>query len=80
MTKFEKASKRAELLGQAYQAIIEEDKWDNYDDPQSDVPTLRDDRTEEHEFYMSIAKEIEKLLQGDRHSRVQAQARLLNYG
>lgn len=62
MTKFEKASKRAELLGQAYQAIIEKDKWENYDDAWSDAPTLRDDRTEEHEFYMSIAKEIEKLL------------------
>lgn len=62
MTKFEKALKRAELLGQAYQAIIDKDKWENYDDPWSDESALRDDRTEEHEFYMSVAKEIEKLL------------------
>lgn len=62
MTKFEKTAKRAELLGQAYQAIIERDKWDNYDDAWSDNATLRDDRTEEHEFYMAVAKEIEKLL------------------
>lgn len=57
-----KAQIRAELLGQAYQVIIEKDKWDNYDDPWLGVPDLRDDRTEEHELYMSIAKEIEKLL------------------
>lgn len=62
MTKFEKASKRAELLGQAYQAIIEKDKWENYNNQWSDEPDLRDDRTEEHEFYMAVAKEIEKLL------------------
>ena len=62
MTKFEKAAKRAELLGQAYQEIIEKDKWDNYEDAWADAPALRDDRTEEHELYMSIAKEIEKLL------------------
>ena len=62
MTKFEKVAKRAELLGKAYQAIIEQDKWDNYDDGWADNPSLRDDRTEEHEFYLSIAKEIEKLV------------------
>ena len=62
MTKFEKTAKRAELLGQAYQAIIEKDKWENYDDPWADEPVLSDDRTEQHEFYMSVAKEIEKLL------------------
>jgi hypothetical protein len=62
MTKFEKTAKRAELLGAAYQVIIERDKWDNYDDVWSDKPGLRDDRIEEHEFYLSIAKEIEKLL------------------
>lgn len=62
MTKFEKVSKRAELLGQAYQAVIEKDKWENYDSPWADEPALRDGRTEEHEFYMSVAKEIEKLL------------------
>lgn len=62
MTKFEKASKRAELLGQAYQAIIEKDKWENYVDPWVDESALRDDRVEEHEFYMPVAKEIEKLV------------------
>lgn len=61
MTKFEKAAKRAELLGRAYQAIIDRDKWDNYDGWADDA-TLRDERTEEHEFYLSIAKEIEKLV------------------
>lgn len=62
MTKFEKMAKRAELLERAYNVIIEQDKWDNYGDLWSDNPYLRDDRTEEHEFYLSIAKEIEKLL------------------
>lgn len=62
MTNFEKASKRAELLGQAYQAIIDKDKWENYDDAWADEPVLRDDRKEEHEFYLTVAKEIEKLL------------------
>lgn len=62
MTKFEKVSKRAELLGKAYDLIIEKDKWENYDDAWTDNPILRDDRTEEHEFYMSVAKELEKLL------------------
>lgn len=62
MTKFEKVSKRAELLGQAYSAILTRDKWDNYEEAWSDNPVLRDDRTEEHQFYMSIAKEIESLL------------------
>lgn len=61
MTKFEKVSKRAELLGQAYQTIIDKAKWVNYD-PWSGEPALIDDRTEEQEFYMSIAKEIENLL------------------
>lgn len=61
MTKFEKTAKRAELLGQAYQAIIERDKWDNYEN-WTDSPNLIDDRSEEHEFYMAVAKEIEKLL------------------
>lgn len=62
MTKFEKASKRADLLERAYQAIIDQDKWENYVDPWTDESPLRDGRTEEHEFYMSVAKEIEKLL------------------
>lgn len=57
-----KTAKRAELLGQAYQAIIERDKWDNYDNAWTDSPTLTEGRTEEHEFYMAVAKEIEKLL------------------
>lgn len=61
MTRFEKIKKRAQLLERAYQAIIEQDKWDNYDGWTDDA-TLRDERTEEHEFYLSIAKEIEGLL------------------
>lgn len=61
MTKFEKTAKRAELLGEAYQRIIEMDKWDNYE-AWTDNPTLSNDKIEEHEFYMSVAKEIEKLL------------------
>ena len=57
MTKFEKVSMRAELLGRAYNLIMDADQWDNmeFDD-------VRDGRTEEHELYLSIAKEIEKLL------------------
>lgn len=62
MTKFEKMVKRAELLERAYIAIIEQDKWDNYYDVWTGNSPLRDDRTEEHEFYLSIAKEIENLL------------------
>lgn len=62
MTKFEKTIKRAQLLGNAYQEIIERDKWDNYDQAWTDTPILRDDRIEEHEYYMAVAKEIEKLL------------------
>lgn len=62
MTKFEKAAKRAELLEVAYKAISDRDKWDNYVDAWTDEPELRDDRTEEHEFYLDILKEIEKML------------------
>lgn len=62
MTKFKKTATRAELLGKAYDLIIEKDKWENYDDAWTDNPILRADRTEEHEFYLSVAKEIEKLL------------------
>lgn len=62
MTKFEKTITRAKLLGNAYQEIIEIDKWDNYDNDWTDSPTLRADRTDEHEFYLTVAKEIEKLL------------------
>lgn len=61
MTKFEKVEKRAYLLKRAYQAIIDQDKLDNYDG-WTDDSTLRDERAEEHEFYLSIAKEIEDLL------------------
>lgn len=62
MTKFEKIVKRAELLGKAYQAIIEQDKWDNQNEGWTENGVVIDDRIEEHEFYMSVAKEIEKLL------------------
>ena len=61
MTKFEKIAKRAELLEAAYLNIIERDKLDNlnYEDG---LKSVRDDRREEHAFYLSIAAEIEKLL------------------
>ena len=62
MTKFEKVAKRAELLGQAYQSIIEKDRWDKYDNAWTDDPILSDDKIEQHEYYMAVAKEIEKLL------------------
>ena len=62
MTKFEKTAKRAELLGHAYQTIIDRDLFDNYEDSWSDNPTLIEGKNELHEFYMSVAKEIEKLL------------------
>lgn len=62
MTKFEKTAKRAELLGQAYKTIIDRDLFDNYEDSWSDNPTVMDCKKEQHEFYMSVAKEIEKLL------------------
>lgn len=61
MTKFEKVSMRAELLERAYNLIMDADKWDNMDYDNS-YETVRDDRKEQHEFYLSIAKEIEKLL------------------
>lgn len=61
MTKFEKVSMRAELLGRAYNRIMDADKWDNMDYSEN-YDTVRSDRTEQHEFYLSIAKEIEKLL------------------
>ena len=61
MTKFEKVAMKAELLEKAYNVIMDADKWENMDYA-SDYNTVRDDRTEEHEFYLSIAKEIEKLL------------------
>ena len=61
MTRFEKIGKRAELLETAYLIIIERDKWDNlnYDD---DFKSVKEDRREEHAFYLSVASEIEKLL------------------
>lgn len=60
MTKFEKIAKRAELLEVAYNAIIDKDKWDNGDYENDFV--VREDKKEEHDFYIYIAKEIEKLL------------------
>lgn len=62
MTKFEKVAKRAELLECAYKAILEKDKWDNYHEPWGENPELDNDKIEEHEFYLSILKEIEKML------------------
>ena len=61
MTKFEKIAKRAELLEVAYINILDRDKCDNlnYED---DFKSVREDRIEEHAFYLSIASEIEKLL------------------
>lgn len=38
MTKFEKVAKRAELLECAYKAVLEKDKWDNYDEPWGSKP------------------------------------------
>lgn len=60
MTKFEKISKRVELLEVAYNAIIEKDKWDNGDYKNDFV--ISEDKIEEHDFYISVAKEIEKML------------------
>lgn len=65
MTKFEKVAKRAELLDVAYKTILERDKWDNYVDPWTEnpeFPELREDKIEEHEFYLGVLKEIEKML------------------
>lgn len=61
MTRFEKVAKRAELLEVAYKAILDKDKWDNYDQPWTKNPVLSDDRMEEHEFYLSLLNEIEKM-------------------
>ena len=61
MTKFEKIAKRAEVLECAYKAIMERDNWDNMS-YESDFSDTLDGREEWHEFYMSVAKEIEKLL------------------
>ena len=62
MTKFEKVSKKAELLERAYNAIMDRDKWDNMIDGWADYPELSPERVEMHEYYMEIAKEIEALL------------------
>lgn len=62
MTKFEKVAKRAELLEVAYKAILDRDKWDNCVDAWAENPELREDKIEEHEFYLGILKEIEKML------------------
>lgn len=62
MTKFEKVAKRAELLELAYNAIEERDRIDNCENPWDEVPTLMENKIEEHEFYLSILKEIEKML------------------
>lgn len=62
MTKFEKVAKRAELLQAAYNAILDKYKWDNYENPWTDEPTLDENKTEEHELYQSVLKEIENLL------------------
>ena len=62
MTKFEKAAKRAELLEVAYNAILEKDKWDNYENAWADEPVLCENKTEEHVFYYSILKEIEQMI------------------
>lgn len=61
MTKFEKVAKRAELLECAYKAIMERDKWDNKS-YENDFSDILDGREEWHEFYMDLAKEIEKML------------------
>ena len=61
MTKFEKVAKRAELLECAYKAIMERDNWDNKS-YENDFSDILDGREEWHEFYMDLAKEIEKLL------------------
>lgn len=61
MTKFEKIAKRAELLEYAYKAIIDRDNWDNKS-YESDFSDIIEGQEEWHEFYLSIAKEIEKLL------------------
>ena len=62
MTKFEKVAKRAELLEVAYKAILDRDKWDNYVNAWTENPELSEDKIEDHEFYLSILKEIEKML------------------
>ena len=61
MTRFEKIGKRAELLETAYLIIIERDKWDNLNN-EDDFKSVKEDRREEHAFYLSVASEIEKLL------------------
>ena len=61
MTKFEKIAKRAELLEYAYKAIMERDNWDNKS-YENDFSDILDGREEWHEFYIGVAKEIEKLL------------------
>lgn len=62
MTKFEKVAMRAELLEAAYKAVLDRDMWDNYVDAWTEKPELREDKIEEHEFYLGILKEIEEML------------------
>lgn len=62
MTKFEKVAKKAELLGVAYNAILDRDKWENMSEPWADNLELNPERAEMHEYYMQIAAAIESLL------------------
>lgn len=61
MTKFEKIAKRVELLEVAYNAIIDRDKCDNFDDDGNDM-VLTKGNEEMHAFYLKVAAEIEMLL------------------
>lgn len=62
MTKFEKIAMRAAALEKAYNAIIDYDNWENMTYEEGGNFSINDERIEQHEFCLSIAKEIEKLL------------------
>ena len=62
MTKFEKVAKKADLLGRAYNAILERDRWDNMIDGWADNLEVNPERTDEHRFYLEVAALVEGLL------------------
>lgn len=62
MTKFERAAKRAELLGMCARTIINEDEWTNLRTNDAGETYIPDENQEMHELYMKVLSDLEKLL------------------
>lgn len=62
MTKFERAAKRAELLGMCANTIINEDEWFNYETNDGGEKFIPHNKQEMHEVYMKLLSDLEKLL------------------